>query len=63
MYESTRFTSTLVVYIVDDYDPDFICNGSDDGGRYAFNKQPEICRWNLEKLAEALDFVLPKALV
>ncbi|XP_077987251.1 protein adenylyltransferase SelO, mitochondrial-like [Glandiceps talaboti] len=39
---------------MDRYDPDYICNGSDDGGRYAFNKQPSICRWNLEKFAEAL---------
>ena len=27
---------------------------SDDGGRYAYNKQPEVCGWNLKKLAEAL---------
>lgn len=26
----------------------------DDGGRYSYEKQPEICRWNLRKLAEAL---------
>ncbi|KAG8577404.1 hypothetical protein GDO81_010164 [Engystomops pustulosus] len=39
---------------MDRYDPDHICNGSDNMGRYAYNKQPEICKWNLEKLAEAL---------
>ncbi|KAI6646551.1 Selenoprotein O [Oopsacas minuta] len=44
---------------MDHYDPDFICNGSDDGGRYKFSSQPEICGWNLRKLAEALDPVLP----
>ena len=27
---------------------------SDDGGRYAYSKQPEVCGWNLKKLAEAL---------
>ena len=29
-------------------------NTPDDGGRYAYNKQPTICKWNLKKLAEAL---------
>lgn len=24
-------------------------------GRYAYNKQPEICKWNLGKFAEALE--------
>jgi len=45
---------------VDFYDPGFICNGSDKEGRYAFEKQPEICKWNLSKLAEAIDYALPK---
>lgn len=39
---------------LDRYNPDHICNGSDNMGRYAYNKQPEICKWNLGKLAEAL---------
>lgn len=26
----------------------------DDRGRYAYDQQPAICRWNLRKLAEAL---------
>ena len=34
-------------------DSDILCC-SDDSGRYAYDKQPEICKWNLEKLAEAL---------
>eukprot|EP01087_Luapelamoeba_hula_P011200 TRINITY_DN3014_c0_g1_i1.p1 TRINITY_DN3014_c0_g1~~TRINITY_DN3014_c0_g1_i1.p1 ORF type:complete len:763 (+),score=176.43 TRINITY_DN3014_c0_g1_i1:37-2325(+) len=41
------------------YDPQLICNTSDDGGRYTFEAQPEICRWNCIKLAEALSPVLP----
>uniref|UniRef100_A0A0B7A2E6 Selenoprotein O n=1 Tax=Arion vulgaris TaxID=1028688 RepID=A0A0B7A2E6_9EUPU len=44
---------------MDKYDPDFICNGSDDGGRYTYKKQPEICRWNCMKLAEAIKDVVP----
>uniref|UniRef100_A0A8C6ZJW3 Selenoprotein O n=1 Tax=Nothoprocta perdicaria TaxID=30464 RepID=A0A8C6ZJW3_NOTPE len=44
---------------MDRYDPEHICNGSDNTGRYAYNKQPEICKWNLGKLAEALVPELP----
>ena len=31
---------------------------ADNGGRYAYDRQPAICRWNLEKLAEALSSCL-----
>lgn len=41
------------------FDPDFTPNGSDGSSRYTYKKQPDICRWNLIKLAEALDPVLP----
>lgn len=44
---------------MDAYNPEHICNTSDDGGRYTYDKQPEICRWNLEKLAEAISMSLP----
>ncbi|KAG8439859.1 hypothetical protein GDO86_005869 [Hymenochirus boettgeri] len=44
---------------MDRYDPEHVCNGSDNMGRYSYNKQPEICKWNLEKLAEALVPELP----
>nr|CAB3265958.1 selenoprotein O [Phallusia mammillata] len=44
---------------LDVYDPDFICNSSDENGRYSYKKQPEICKWNLKKFAEALQDVLP----
>jgi hypothetical protein len=36
------------------YDPAFICNHSDTGGRYAFYQQPQIGQWNLAALAQAL---------
>lgn len=39
-----------------------MCNASDNAGRYAYNKQPEVCKWNLQKLAEALEPELPLAL-
>ncbi|XP_022088575.1 selenoprotein O-like isoform X2 [Acanthaster planci] len=44
---------------LDAYNPDHICNTSDDGGRYTYIKQPAICRWNLEKFAEAIQMALP----
>jgi len=39
---------------MDDYNPGFICNHSDHGGRYAFHRQPDIANWNLHALAESL---------
>uniref|UniRef100_H0XAL6 Selenoprotein O n=1 Tax=Otolemur garnettii TaxID=30611 RepID=H0XAL6_OTOGA len=44
---------------LDRYDPDHVCNASDTAGRYAYSKQPEVCKWNLQKLAEALEPELP----
>lgn len=40
------------------YDPNHICNHSDDSGRYKYEDQPSICYWNCEKLAVALGSVL-----
>jgi serine/tyrosine/threonine adenylyltransferase len=39
---------------MDRFDPDYIPNHSDEGGRYAWNQQPRIGLWNLTRLAEAL---------
>ena len=36
------------------FDPGHVCNHSDTQGRYAFDQQPEIVRWNLFCLAQAL---------
>lgn len=44
---------------MDRYDPGFICNGSDDSGRYSYKQQPTVCKWNCGKLAEALAPLLP----
>lgn len=44
---------------MDRFSPDHICNNSDDGGRYSYVNQPKMCAWNLNKLAEALQKVLP----
>lgn len=39
---------------LDDYKPDFICNHSDYQGRYSFDNQPTVARWNLQRLAQTL---------
>jgi uncharacterized protein YdiU (UPF0061 family) len=44
---------------LDAYDPDFICNHSDETGRYRFRNQPGIAHWNLKALAVALSSLVP----
>lgn len=39
---------------LDAFDPGYVCNHSDTGGRYAFDQQPDVAAWNLTKLAQAL---------
>lgn len=39
---------------LDDFDANFICNHSDDSGRYSFSNQVPIAHWNLSALAQAL---------
>ena len=39
---------------LDQYDPTYICNKSDETGRYSFEKQPDIGFWNCVRLATAL---------
>ncbi|GIT98170.1 YdiU family protein [Sulfurovum sp. TSL1] len=52
---------------LDDYDYDYICNHTDQGGRYSFGNQPNIGEWNLQALMHTLSpmvqlFKLEKAL-
>ena len=39
---------------LDAFVPDHICNHSDNQGRYAFNRQPNVVYWNLFCLGQAL---------
>ena len=39
---------------LDDFDANFICNHSDNQGRYSFSNQVPIAHWNLSALAQAL---------
>lgn len=41
------------------YDPKHICNASDTVGRYAFDRQPAVGLWNLQRLAQAIGFLIP----
>jgi serine/tyrosine/threonine adenylyltransferase len=43
---------------MDAYDPGFICNHSDETGRYAFSNQPGIGFWNLRALGVALSSLI-----
>jgi uncharacterized protein YdiU (UPF0061 family) len=43
---------------LDGYDPDFICNHTDEQGRYSFANQPGIALWNLRALALALSSLI-----
>lgn len=43
---------------LDAYDPDAVFSSIDRDGRYAYGRQPEIMRWNLGRLGEALSIVL-----
>jgi uncharacterized protein YdiU (UPF0061 family) len=40
---------------VEHFDPRFIPNYSDKNGRYSYENQPSMCKWDLLKLAEALN--------
>jgi uncharacterized protein YdiU (UPF0061 family) len=44
---------------LDDYDPGFICNHTDTGGRYAFDQQPAVGMWNCARLGEAFMGLAP----
>ena len=39
---------------MEEFDPGFVCNHSDETGRYAFDQQPRIGYWNLAALGPAL---------
>jgi uncharacterized protein YdiU (UPF0061 family) len=39
---------------LDQFDPGHVCNHSDNSGRYAWARQPNVAFWNLHALAQAL---------
>lgn len=45
---------------MDYFEKHCICNHTDAEGRYSYNNQPFVARWNLEVLAYAMDSLVPK---
>ncbi len=45
---------------LDDYDAGYICNHTDQYGRYSFGNQPTIGEWNLRALMAALSPLIPR---
>ncbi|TMW64805.1 hypothetical protein Poli38472_008972 [Pythium oligandrum] len=43
------------------FNPGHICNTSDDSGRYRYEAQPEICKWNCTVLADQLGLVMERS--
>ncbi len=41
------------------FDLDYVCNHSDHSGRYSYDQQPMIGRWNCHALAHALSPIIP----
>ncbi len=47
---------------VDNFDPGWTPNTTDaQGRRYCYGRQPDIARWNLERLGDALATLMPSA--
>lgn len=46
---------------VEEYVPSFVCNHTDETGRYALDRQPTIGLWNCYALADALTPLVPAA--
>ena len=45
---------------IDNFDPGWTPNTTDaQGRRYCYGRQPDIARWNMERLADALSTILP----
>jgi serine/tyrosine/threonine adenylyltransferase len=47
---------------LDSYDPEYICNHSDEKGRYRYSAQPGVGLWNLTRLATVLSPIIQKEL-
>lgn len=45
---------------MDNFDPSFVSNTTDNKARYQFGNQPFICKWNLNKLFLSISNVFPK---
>ena len=44
---------------IDYFSKDYVSNLTDEHERYSYRRQPFTVKWNLYKLAEAMDFLVP----
>ena len=44
---------------IDYFSKDYVSNATDEHERYSYRRQPHTFKWNLQKLAESLDFLVP----
>ena len=44
---------------IDYYSHDYVSNATDEHERYSFRRQPNVVKWNLMKLAEGFDILVP----
>jgi uncharacterized protein YdiU (UPF0061 family) len=44
---------------IDYFSKDFVSNATDEYERYSYRQQPNVVKWNLTRLAEALDVLVP----
>lgn len=44
---------------IDYFSKDYLSNATDDYERYSYRRQPSIIKWNLNRLAEAMDYLVP----
>ena len=44
---------------IDYFSRDYVSNMTDQEERYSYRRQPAIIRWNLNRLAEAMDPIVP----
>lgn len=48
---------------IDYFSKDFVSNLTDDRERYSYRQQPATVKWNLNKLAEAMDPLVPTSIL
>ena len=48
---------------IDYFSKDYVSNLTDEYERYSYRRQPEVAKWNLQRLAEGLDFLVPASIL
>ena len=48
---------------MDYFSKDYLSNAKDEHERFSYRQQPHAVRWNLERLAESLDFLVPQSIL